>query len=249
MHRITQPKEPHRLKDTEKDRINPAFVNLTAGDKFYPHEEIVYLWAYNANKELAVGIEYPWQHPEAFDLDLGNDNERAVWELISEQLQTLIEGIIKHYGFGHPTLAANFDEEGSISVHLAHLGGELKYVEGEWVIDNKSGRFGRYEEADLEIQRQIENTMLEVSDIFNNAGIPVKPKLDFENPKIDSPLLSDEARLGYLKNRLIGDMDNNATSVRNQVEASSKRTRISVEEVAEEIVNEMDKKIKKHLKF
>jgi hypothetical protein len=57
---------------------------------------------------------------------------------------------------GHPTL---------VNGDLARIGGELRFVEGEWVITNKSGRYGR--------NRPAERLLPNVAAIFKGLGLSV----------------------------------------------------------------------------
>ncbi|HAT1130430.1 TPA: hypothetical protein NR353_001600 [Legionella pneumophila] len=212
---ITEPIAPHRVKDTEKDRLNPGYFRIKSGDRVVLREDIVYLWSYNSQKELVIGIEYPWQYPEIFNVDMKNEQEKKIWNSICAQLQGLIEGIKAHHGFGHPTLAAEFNSDGQVKVGLAHLGGELKCINGEWIIDNRSGRFGRYDEVSADIRLQIENTINEVASIFQEANIKVTPKLHFKNPAIFS---SKEQKETTFFKKTDESKDNNIESIEKKFE-------------------------------
>jgi hypothetical protein len=105
--------------------------------RFQPVQSVRYDWllTYPAN-HIIVGLEKPWEHPEAFG---GRGNEQW-WLRYAREMREAGRT-------GHPTLSATFscpDEEGAVSGGgQAIIGGELVYQNaGRWLINNNSGRFG-----------------------------------------------------------------------------------------------------------
>ena len=132
-----------KARDDGPTRLNPAWTDITQakhddpGYRFQPVQSVRYDWllTHPAN-HIIVGLEKPWEHPEAFGCR-GN-----------EQWWLRYAGEMREAGrTGHPTLSATFsrpDEGGAVSGGgQAIIGGELVYQNaGRWLINNNSGRFG-----------------------------------------------------------------------------------------------------------
>lgn len=129
-------------------RLNPAWTDLTENPigsrtfSFAPVRSVRYDWVLTSpDLHLVVGLEKPWEHPEAFGFHSGD----RVWKKIASDMQSAGRT-------GHPTLVCNFaaidpshpERAGAIeSTGLGLIGGELVYQDsGTWLINNNSGRFG-----------------------------------------------------------------------------------------------------------
>jgi hypothetical protein len=148
-------------------RLNPAWTDLTANPigsrtfSFAPVQSVRYDWVLTSpDLHLVVGLEKPWERPEAFGFHSGD----RVWKKIASEMQSAGRT-------GHPTLVCNFaavdpshpERAGVIeSTGLGLIGGELVYQNsGTWLINNNSGRFGVVRKLDASAKRallgQIEN--------------------------------------------------------------------------------------------
>lgn len=142
-------------------RLNPAWTDLTANPigsrtfSFSPVQSVRYDWALTSpDLHLVVGLEKPWEHPEAF----GFHSADRVWRKVAAEMQAAGRT-------GHPTLVCNFatldpthpERAGSIeSTGLALIGGELVYQNsGTWLINNNSGRFGVVRKLDANAKRAL----------------------------------------------------------------------------------------------
>ena len=145
LHRTDHSGNPFQKKDRTPGpvRLNPAWTDITQAKRdnalyqFQPVQSVRYDWLLTSpDHHVIVGLEKPWEHPEAF----GCRGDEIWWRRVKEEL--------KQSGrTGHPTLSAafsNVDEGGKIeSAGQAVIGGELVYQNaGRWLINNNSGRFG-----------------------------------------------------------------------------------------------------------
>lgn len=136
---------PVRGAPIEPTRLNPAWTDLTESPlgsptfSFNPVRTVRYDWVLTSpSLHLIVGLERPWDHPEAFGFHSGD----SVWTRIARAME-------ESGRTGHPTLVCSFgnidaNPLGNIeSTGLGLIGGELVYQnEGRWLINNNSGRFG-----------------------------------------------------------------------------------------------------------
>jgi hypothetical protein len=124
---------PKKVKEQEKNRLNPCFSHIKDVDGIIPG--ISYIWAIDQEGNINIGIEKPWLYPQAFGLK----KESYEWTKLKEKLY-------KKGGFGHPTLSSIFDKKGNVvtstDTKCCYFGGEINYKDGKWIIDNNSGRFG-----------------------------------------------------------------------------------------------------------
>lgn len=142
---------PKVVKPQESERISLSYNNITeqkklAGETFTPIKGVVYLWVYTTTQEIIVGIEEPWKYPQAF-IDVTDQKQMDNFRKIVKQTKS--SGML-----GHPTLACSFDEAGKALPEkgTAYIGGELKYIDGQWQIDNYSGRFGVLKNKATDVQ-------------------------------------------------------------------------------------------------
>jgi hypothetical protein len=144
-HRLDAQGNPFQAKarDGGPTRLNPAWTDITQakrddpGYRFEPVQSVRYDWllTHPAN-HIVVGLEKPWEHPEAF----GCRGNEPWWLRYAQEMEEAGRT-------GHPTLSATFsrpDEGGAVSSGgQAIIGGELVYQNaGRWLINNNSGRFG-----------------------------------------------------------------------------------------------------------
>lgn len=128
------PRFPGKIKDQEKERINPAYFNLS-DEKYELIADVPYMWILTEDEKFIIGVEDIWNHPEVC-VDPADLN--AVTEfnkLFPPESRELL---------GHPTLAYRFGNDGELFDKTVYIGGELKLTEGKLYIDNKSGRYGRF---------------------------------------------------------------------------------------------------------
>ena len=187
------PIEPIKeLRDTEKERVNPSYTNLLDfNGPLVP--SVIYLWVLNSKHEIIIGIENPWRHPEAFGFDVSHPIDKELWRKIAAQLETTSDDPSAHTGFGHPTLAPAFTDSGIVNIGTAYLGGELRFEDDKWILNNRSGRYGRVREEDSDTIEQIQNTLMYVAHFFKQQGYAVLPKLFLKGPeKKLEILLTDE---------------------------------------------------------
>lgn len=138
---------PYRIKEQEVKRINPFYhlISSENSEKFYPKIGITYLWVLKNYNEVVVGIE------------------NSIFNQITN-------------GMGHPTLAANFTPTGEVNDNecRAIIGGEIKFKNGVWELDNNSGRFGQTGDPELD-QHYLEQTKAII--LRNNSDLEIKTKL------------------------------------------------------------------------
>lgn len=162
-----QPIEPKIIKKQEEASINYAYTNLTQAfndfaSKFTPVEGVRYLWVYTEKKEIIIGIEEPWNYPQAFI----DTKKLKDCQFFHEKIKPLK----LNNKLGHPTLTIIFDEKnGTIQdsqtqVGKALIGGELIFVDKKWKLDNNSGRFGNRKKDPTTVQ----NLMHEILAQFKN---------------------------------------------------------------------------------
>lgn len=175
---LTRPLSPSRLKTTELGRINPAYTDVRNINASTLVPGVPYLWTLNESGQVLIGIEKPWEHPEAFHVDVTNEVDLQRWNMIVQQLQSATESE-SHEGFGHPTLGASFTETGEADVGAAYLGGELHFdvARNHWILDNRSGRYGRTRETEPQAIIQIQRTLEHVAKLFQAQGISIEPRL------------------------------------------------------------------------
>lgn len=143
---------PHRMKPQEENRINPVYFNLSDGE-FTPIEDVNYLWVLTAKKELIIGVEKLWEHPEVcVDPD----------DLVAVAKFNSLFPPESQLPLGHPTLASCFDDGGEAIKGSAFIGGEITLINGKLHINNKSGRYGKLTGSSYQIQKIMHN----VADIF-----------------------------------------------------------------------------------
>ena len=137
--------KPVRGARIEPTRLNPAWTDLTESPlgsttfSFHPVRTVRYDWVLPSPAlHLIVGLEKPWDHPEAFGFNPGD----PVWKRIATAMEESGRS-------GHPTLVCSFgsidaNPLGNIeSTGLGLIGGELVFQKsGKWLINNNSGRFG-----------------------------------------------------------------------------------------------------------
>jgi len=152
--------KPQRGEVIAPTRLNPAWTDLTANPigsptySFGAVQSVRYDWVLTSpDLHLVVGLEKPWEHPEAFGF---REGDRA-WRRIAADMQGSGRT-------GHPTLVCNFaaadpdhpERSGAIeSTGLGLIGGELVYQNaGTWLINNNSGRFGIVRKLDANAKKQ-----------------------------------------------------------------------------------------------
>lgn len=165
--------------DMEKEQglcINPAYINLgKLQDKSRASIElnvnVPYIWLYNAQGEVVLGIEHVWDHLKS--LEFG--------EQVSEKVRMLKKAITDNYlvdpiveekkaeseimlsktgGLGHASLSPIFNERGKV-ISLegeAYIAGELFFKKGKWTLTNKSGRFFFREDSLESNERYLKKT-------------------------------------------------------------------------------------------
>jgi hypothetical protein len=151
--------KPQRGEVIAPTRLNPAWTDLTAnpiGSRTYSFgavQSVRYDWVLTSpDLHLVVGLEKPWEHPEAFGF---HENDRY-WRQIAAEMESSGRT-------GHPTLVCSFaavdpahpERAGGIeSTGLGLIGGELVYQNaGSWLINNNSGRFGVVKKLDANAKR------------------------------------------------------------------------------------------------
>lgn len=162
--RPTDRHRPARGAAIEPTRLNPAWTDLTESPigsptfSFRPVQTVRYDWVLTSPAlHLIVGLERPWDHPEAFGFRSGD----PVWRRIATAMEESGRS-------GHPTLVCSFGNVdanplGHIeSTGLGLIGGELVYQnDGRWLINNNSGRFGVVKKlsatAKAEVLQRLEN--------------------------------------------------------------------------------------------
>jgi len=152
--------KPQRGEAISPTRLNPAWTDITADPvgsrtfSFEPVQSVRYDWVLTSpDLHLVVGLEKPWEHPEAFGFRAGDPRWRKIAGDMESSGRT-----------GHPTLVCNFaaadpehpERAGAIeSTGLGLIGGELVYQNaGSWLINNNSGRFGIVRKLDANAKRQ-----------------------------------------------------------------------------------------------
>lgn len=173
------PISPYKLKSSEVGRINPAYSDVADINSETLAPGVTYIWTLNQTGRLLIGLEKPWEHPEAFHIDTTTEEGLSQWAEIVKQLKQSSVESESHEGYGHPTLGASFTESGDVEVGEVFLGGELRFDDdkGFWVLNNRSGRYGRARETAPEAILQIQQTLEHVAKRFQAQGILVEPKL------------------------------------------------------------------------
>lgn len=153
--------KPQRGEAISPTRLNPAWTDITADPigsrtfSFEPVQSVRYDWVLTSpDLHLVVGLEKPWEHPEAFGFRAGDPRWRKIAGDMESSGRT-----------GHPTLVCNFaaadpehpERAGAIeSTGLGLIGGELVYQNaGSWLINNNSGRFGVVRKLDAGAKRNL----------------------------------------------------------------------------------------------
>ncbi|MBN1205311.1 MAG: hypothetical protein JXB05_10335 [Myxococcaceae bacterium] len=144
------PKLPDRVKPSELTMINPVWIDIEANPKeFVAFPDVTYLWVMRDDGKVIIGVEEPWKYPQAFADSVKGTLEDMRKHYEAQQEYWNAKSIRDGSG-GHPTLAAWFSETGEASGHagFAYIGGELQYdkVGKKWMLNNRSGRFGRRDE-------------------------------------------------------------------------------------------------------
>lgn len=165
-------KLPRYVRKPEEGRVNAAYWNITKQPGFKPNPGVTYLWILNADGDIVIGIEEPWKYPQAFNLE-----EKIAGKILTEMQQEMKTN--KILGLGHPTLVTQFDEKGIplSALGKAKIAGELYFVDGEWQIDNLSGRYGQRDEDLMEVQYFLH----EVSEQFQRDS-SVRPSIRLNMP-------------------------------------------------------------------
>lgn len=180
-----------KIKASEKNRINPAYTNISQGQTFKAIEGVTYLWLYTDKMEVIMGIDKPWHYPEAFKV-----NNDAEWQRIAAQLREGAQSNNKLEPIGHPTLACTFEPTGAAKSEegKAYLGGELRYdnSKDQWVLSNKSGRFGRAKETDAFIIDKSKKILYEVGREISHHN-KIKIDIYYRHNKVETFLASIDA--------------------------------------------------------
>lgn len=127
------PTLPKNVKEQEKYRLNACWFPLE--DMFTPVVNVPYLWVATED-QIIIGIEKPWEHPEAF---VDPDDYYALAEIMP-----ILHDMELHGRLGHPTLATEFQGDGTVNAKRgrAIMAGELILDRHDiCVINNDSGRF------------------------------------------------------------------------------------------------------------
>lgn len=177
--KLPEPIEPKTVKKLEKNLLNPFWCDVKQ-ETFVPLEGITYLWALipTGTNELTVitGIEEPWTEPTRAKLIDQYPNLKEPLEKLREAFapkQEELEKKGKKSGMGgHPTLSPAWLDNGVANTAMgkAYLGGELyQSTDGQWRINNKSGRFGRKDLGNALIAPLLSMA----ADILTHSGRPV----------------------------------------------------------------------------
>jgi hypothetical protein len=201
------------VKPWEEGRLNPAYCQITSDLDVHLIPSVPYIWVLTSENQLILGVEEPWNYPEAFHINVSRPQDAQVWmNLVSKMKLSLIdrstvsalmtatsslvngvvsispspESVCFERRLGHPTIAVRFSDHlstcGTMTPEPCRLGGDLYCDNGQWVINNRSGRYGCKHESSLEHQEQIEQTLIYASEILQRKRIPVVPRLYFSCP-------------------------------------------------------------------
>jgi len=176
---------PFKVKPSEKGRINLAFANITMDKKdgvtFKPVQGVTYLWVYTEKKEIVIGIEEAWKYPQAFidtnDVKQTQDFERKI------KPQLMASSLL-----GHVTLSCLFSQaqnnrgQAEPQNGKAFIGGELKFINGKWLVDNQSGRFGIINNTSKSVQLLMHEVVLAFESAMSfkpnfAVSLPAEPHL------------------------------------------------------------------------
>ncbi len=153
---------PYKIKEAEKERLNPTFTYLENMEYESLIPGVPYLWVMNEESKVIVGIEKPWLYPQA----LGFKGDEDIW---LNKIKVKLEKSGASTGFGHPSLAPKFNNESGEIItttesEVAYLGGEINFKNGKWIVDNYSGRFGSVDAkiSDHDVQKVMSNVSAEV---------------------------------------------------------------------------------------
>lgn len=143
------------LKSHEATSINPAYLNLTESKTTIQLARTTpYIWALTGENHVVLGVERPWDHPDAFvsgcEATLQKIHDAAIESLQSsfkEQAPTR-DYLEEKCGLGHPTLSTPYATRSGDMVYgqgKIFIAGQLSYDEKSdaWVLSDKSGRFYR----------------------------------------------------------------------------------------------------------
>lgn len=130
-------------------RLNAAWRDLTADGGLPLVDGVVYLWVIREDNHLILGIENPAKAAQAFQGDPSELPANA-----SDAIEDL----------GHPTLAAQFGPDGSLHVGEGRIGGELRQMDGVWVINDSSGRYSAGREETKALLRN-------AAKLFHRCGV------------------------------------------------------------------------------
>lgn len=175
-HNIAE-QSPKIVKPQEQERINIAYMNIMQNAQknisFSPMKNVTYLWVYAENKDILLGVEQPWDHPELF-VDVNDSDALNHFNQLKLQLK-------KQGKLGHPTLATAFAKSGRALPYegKAFIGGELRFVDNQWIIDNNSGRFGRLDKSVT--AKNAQYLMHEITQAFEQH-IGIKPLFQISLP-------------------------------------------------------------------
>lgn len=204
------------IKPSEQGRINPAYCNISAVGRFDPIETVMYIWALTENNEIIIGIDKPWEYPQAFNIDIHIPEQQALWDVIAAQFK---EGLfsdsppmsdssdgsspndsLSKATIGHPTIVVHFETDenkvGTVIPGRCVLGGDLYYNENEWILNNRSGRFGRKNETGVKNQQKVEHMLRYAAQQFTALGLHVTPRLYFHqvDPELESSILGGSTK-------------------------------------------------------
>ena len=194
------------IKPSEQDRINPAYCNISAMGRFDPVRTVKYIWALTKNNEIIIGIDKPWEYPQAFQIDISKPEQKKLWENIVSQLKKglLLENddCLPKAAIGHPTIVVHFktDENivGAVIPGECVLGGDLYFNNDHncWILNNRSGRFGRKNASGLDEQQKVEKMLLFTAHQFAELRLEVKPLLYFHeiNAELKSNILGGSTK-------------------------------------------------------
>jgi len=180
------------IKPTEQGRVNPAYYHLRDlnPNAFVP--TVPYIWVITEKREVVIGIEAPWDYPDAFGFNIENPEDAKNWTHIQQQLKEA-QPIL-----GHPTIAVQFLETradaGTTLPGKCYIGGDLFHDGENWILNNRSGRYGRKDEHTVYRQQQVESYLRFATHLFKQISMPVTPKLYFHkrNPDFTSDIFAGD---------------------------------------------------------
>ena len=187
------------IKPSEQDRINPAYCNISAIGRFDPVKTVKYIWALTKDGEIIIGIDKPWEYPQAFQIDIRKPEQKKLWDEIVIQLKKGLllksDDSLPKAAIGHPTIVVHFQTEdhkvGTVIPGECVLGGDLYFNsdQNSWILNNRSGRFGRKKTFGLDEQQKVDKMLLFAAHQFYELDIIVKPLLYFH--EVDAELKSN----------------------------------------------------------